>query len=175
MTVHTFTIPSGSMMPGYQVGDVIVAARPTAPFVRGQAMVFKPSAAPNAPYYIKRLIALPGDRIAVQGQRAIVNGQPETWQSRDAHDPGAIRACLDQQCYDLQIDRPGLSGSNTGADMPERVLGPDEHFFLGDHRDQSLDRRYRQIGSQPARRIYYRAMLIAWPLSRLTRLDTLAD
>lgn len=175
LTIHTFTIPSGYMMPGYQVGDVLLAVRPTNPLERGQALVFKPSDADGAPYYIKRLIGLPGDRIALERHRAIVNGQPEAWQSRDTSDPGALRACLGQHCYDLQIDRPGLTGPGSGANMDERLLGPDEYFFLGDHRDQSLDSRFARLGSQPARRIYYRALLMIWPLGHWGRLDARAQ
>lgn len=172
MTIHTFNIPSGSMLPGYQVGDVLVAVRPTQPLERGQAFVFKPADGDDTPYYIKRLIGLPGDRIALEGHRAIVNGEPEAWQSRDGNDPGAIRACLSQHCYDLKIDRPSLTGPGSGATMSERLLGADEHFFLGDHRDQSLDSRFHRIGTQPARRIFYRAMLLIWPFGHWARLDS---
>lgn len=168
-TVHPFSIPSGSMEPSLRVGDMFVGVRPTTrPLSRGEVVVFKPGARANAPFYVKRLIGLPGDRIAIDNHRAIINGEPEAWHSRDASDPGAIRACLDQRCYDLLIDNPGRVG--TGASMDERQLGPDEYFVMGDHRDQSLDSRFATIGGLPSTRIFYRGYLIYWPFDRWRRL-----
>ncbi len=163
-SLHPFSIPSGSMQPGLQVGDMFIAVRPTTrPLTRGDILVFKPGQASDAPYYVKRLIGLPGDRIALENHRAIINGEPERWRSRDARDPGAVRACIDQRCYDLLIDNPSRGGS--GADMSERHLAADEYFFLGDHRDQSLDSRFASMGTIARARIYYRGYQIYWPLT----------
>lgn len=167
-TLHPFSIPSGSMLPGLEVGDLFIAVRPTSqPLARGELLVFKTKALPGAPFHVKRLIGLPGDRIALEGHRAIVNGQAEGWHSRDPSVPGAVRACLPQRCYDLQIGHPG---SKYGANMSERSLGEDEYFFLGDHRDNSLDSRFSSVGAIPRAQIYYRGYQIYWPPHNWRRL-----
>ena len=89
--VEAFKIPSGSMLPTLQLQDHIfvnkLAYGPTIPFtkkrlwnalppLRGDIVVFEyPDPDPNPRQdYIKRVIAIPGDTLLVEGGHPIING-----------------------------------------------------------------------------------------------------
>ncbi|MEI6428397.1 MAG: signal peptidase I [Pseudanabaena sp. ELA607] len=76
-------IPSGSMEPSLWVGDRILVDKLTyhfKPLQRGDIVVFYPpltAATPdNSKAYIKRLIAIGGDRVNVVDDQVFVNGSP---------------------------------------------------------------------------------------------------
>ena len=84
-----FKIPSGSMLPTLQVGDLILVNKSTyglrLPVIhtkildvgqpqRGDVMVFRYPKDPSLDY-IKRVIGVPGDRITYENKRLSVNGQ----------------------------------------------------------------------------------------------------
>lgn len=64
--------------------------------------------------FVKRLVALPGECVAIAGGRLCVNGKP-------VEENFALKPCL--------------------RDMDERALGPEEYFVLGDNRPCSHDSR----------------------------------
>jgi signal peptidase I len=112
----------------------------------------------NETDFIKRVIGLPGDRVACcdeQG-RMTVNGVP-----------------LDETAYLFPGDQP--STTNFDVVVPEGKL-----WVMGDHRSQSADSRSR-IGAPgggfvPIDRVVGRAFVRTWPVSRLGTLpipDTL--
>jgi signal peptidase I len=85
-----FRIPSGSMIPTLEVGDLILVNKYTygirLPVInrklvalndplRGDVMVFRFPHNP-AQDYIKRVVGLPGDRISYVGKRLTLNGEP---------------------------------------------------------------------------------------------------
>jgi len=90
-----FSIPSGSMLPSLRIGDYLVASkwpwgfsRYSIPFglasfedrifprlpARGDIAVFRHPT--NGEDYVKRVIGLPGDRIALRSGTVILNGAP---------------------------------------------------------------------------------------------------
>ena len=85
-----FKIPSGSMIPTLQVGDLILVnkfhygvrlpvinlkiSEGTAP-QRGDVMVFRYPPKPSVDY-IKRVVGLPGDEVAYANKRLTINGKP---------------------------------------------------------------------------------------------------
>src|SRR5258706_6432076 len=88
--VEPFKIPSGSMKPTLLVGDFILVNKYTYgirlpvlnrkiievnPVRRGDVVVFRYPADPSVDY-IKRVVRLPGDRIAYRGKRLSINGEP---------------------------------------------------------------------------------------------------
>jgi signal peptidase I len=85
-----FKIPSGSMIPTLQIGDLILVNKfhygirlPVAnvkvtagnPVQRGDVMVFRYPPRPSVDY-IKRVVGVPGDEVAYLNKKLIVNGQP---------------------------------------------------------------------------------------------------
>jgi len=85
-----FKIPSGSMIPTLQIGDLILVNKfhygirlPVAntkvtagnPVQRGDVMVFRYPPKPSVDY-IKRVVGVPGDEVAYLNKKLTINGQP---------------------------------------------------------------------------------------------------
>jgi signal peptidase I len=75
-----FYIPSASMAPALLPGDMVFAdmhynCHGCRPVQRGDVAIFTN---PNdrTQYHVKRIVALPGDRVLVQGDEVVVNGAP---------------------------------------------------------------------------------------------------
>jgi signal peptidase I len=90
--------------------------------------------------YIKRVIAVPGDRVEVNQGAVIVNGQ----------------ALVENYVPEEYRDQ---------SSMTERTVPQDEYFVLGDHRSSSNDSR--AWGMVPRRYIYGKAVFIYWPLDKM--------
>ena len=85
-----FKIPSGSMVPTLQIGDLILVNKfhygirlpvlnkkivDNEPVARGDVMVFRYPVDPRLDY-IKRVVGLPGDEVAYLNQKLVINGVP---------------------------------------------------------------------------------------------------
>lgn len=90
--------------------------------------------------YIKRVIAVPGDRVEVDHGAVIVNGQ----------------ALVENYVPEEYRDQ---------SSMTETTVPQDEYFVLGDHRSSSNDSR--AWGMVPRRYIYGKAVFIYWPLDKM--------
>ena len=102
---------------------------------RGDVVVFHYPRDPEKSY-IKRVIALPGDRLRVDHGRVFVNGKP----IREAYVP------------------PEYRDSRSIAEM---MLPPDEYYVMGDHRSISSDSR--DFGPVDRSLIYGKAVFVYWP------------
>lgn len=103
---------------------------------RGDVIVFLPYGNTNTHYYVKRVVALPGETVQISEGRLMVDGiyiEP-----KDA--------------YDFMSD-PGI------AETPIK-LGENEYFVLGDNRNSSEDSRSSNIGSVMRENIYGKAWLV---------------
>ena len=92
--------------------------------------------------YIKRVIAVPGDRIRIDEGQVYVNGSP-----------------LDEP-YVPEDYRDRMS-------KEERVVPRDSYFVMGDHRNSSNDSR--AWGYVPKNLIYGKAVFVYWPLDKMGR------
>ena len=143
-------VPSDSMTPTLQVGDRLFVRRdqPYQPRV-GDVIVFAPppavaqrSAAAASTLFVKRLIGLPGQQIAVAQGQILVDGQV--------------------------LAEPYQPSPPTYQWGPERVP-PDSYFVLGDNRDFSDDSHI--WGYLPADNLLGKAYKIYWPPGRIRPLQ----
>lgn len=149
LVIEARYVPSGSMKPTFEENDRLLVeklSRPWAP-QRGEVVVFRPPAraVEAAGPLIKRVVAIGGDRVAIEGGKLLVNGQA-------LNEPYAER-----------IAYPNPNWEDLG--MPGGTV-PLGHFLpLGDHRNASLDGH--SFGAVPNRHLIGRPLLRIWPPNRL--------
>lgn len=155
--VEPFRIPSGSMIPTLYIGDFILVNKfaygVKMPVFnvklfevdepeRGDVVVFKYPKDPSTDY-IKRVIGLPGDRIAYSNKVLYVNGKKIGHVPVGAYTgPGELNPAQEYtenlegvEHNIIQIpSRPGLD--------TEYVVPQGHYFMMGDNRDNSNDSRY---------------------------------
>lgn len=167
-------IPSGSMRPTLLEGDVVLVNRLAYDFrlplsdtsllatgnpQRGDVITFK--SPKDGVRLIKRVVALPGDTVAMHGGVLFINGA-----AAEYVDPSAV------------VEAISPTASTTAVQTKERVAGSERivqflpevgalrdfdpihvpashYFFLGDNRDNSADSRY--IGLVPRELLIGRA------------------
>lgn len=154
VVAQPFRVPSASMEPALQPGDVLLADRSTRGTAeRGDIVVvdgrgyFAPSAADGDRYWVKRVIGVGGDRITCCGVdgRLRVNGEV--------------------------LEEPYLADGTVPSTIEFDVLVPEGRvFLLGDNRGDSTDSRHLLGapggGMIPLDRVVGEADVIVWPLSR---------
>lgn len=148
-----FRIPSASMAPTLWPGDFVFADMRYAcvgcrhPVRRGDVAIF---ANPNdrTVLYVKRVVALPGDRVQIEPQGLRVNGQPV------AQPAGPLPPAL-----------PGTSVATSGPAIPltppastDFSVPAGQVFALGDHRAHSQDSRH--FGTVPLADVVGRVRLV---------------
>lgn len=91
-------------------------------------------------YYIKRIIALPGETVQITDGYVYINGQK-----------------LDEHYGNEVMENPGLAADPV-------TLGEDEYFVLGDNRNNSQDSRMANVGVIHRDELLGRAWVRIWPL-----------
>ena len=89
----------------------------------GDVVIFLPNGNTNSHYYVKRVVACPGDKVQIIDGSLYVNGQ-QTESEKDEYD---------------KMEDAGIAAS-------ELKLGSGEYFLLGDNRNSSEDSRSANIG-----------------------------
>jgi signal peptidase I len=113
----------------YRVGDIR----------QGDVVVFQ-YPLDHSKSYIKRVIAVPGDRIRIDHGRVYVN--------------------------EVQLKEPYVPNRfMDDRSMAETVLPPREYFVMGDHRSISSDSR--EIGPVDRDLIYGKAVFVYWPMEQV--------
>lgn len=162
-------IPSESMMPTLEVGDRFLAKMSNLQQLKhGDVLVTKVGQFE----YVKRLVGLPGERIAMKGGAIFINGRAvrQNLISTEEH----LKFGQETSVRKLSELLPGEEKSHLVWDMgltqqdeyPETLLGPDQYFFLGDNRDLSSDSRFGPesggMGLVSRDRIVGRALFLYW-------------
>lgn len=178
--VRNFYIPSEAMMPTLAKDDRLVAAmHGSGNLRRGDIILFR---MPGDHIYIKRVAALPGDRIAMTGGIVVLNGRPVLQRflgedaSGDLPTSTTVRRLAERfpgEPFDHQIYDSGPSDVD---DMAEQAVPAGFVFVLGDHRDRSADSRVAReamgVELLPIGDIEGRAQFQTWPRAKMgLRLD----
>lgn len=187
-----FKIPSSSMMPTLLIGDFLIVTKfaygnrlPLTDYFfwqaepkRGDIVVFKRdgSGLPGSFFglgktlFIKRLVGLPGDRIAFANQTLYINGEAvkaEPTGKYDLLEPDGRRVdadLLEENLLGVKhavLRDPGAPGVEVG----ETVVPEGQFVVMGDNRDNSRDSRYWQWpswGFVPQSDLMGRAEFIFW-------------
>ena len=169
--VEAYKIPSGSMERTLLVGDFLLAnkfvygMRLPIPFTDirlpalaepkpGDVVIFKYPKDPKV-NYIKRCIAVAGQRIKIVNKQVFIDGQPLIMPPR-----GQFVDSLHIYPYSPQNLYPDGWGPGIRDNMPERVVPKGMMFMMGDNRDNSADSRY--WGFLDRRLVQGKAMIIHW-------------
>src|SRR5579884_1499626 len=142
VAVQNFKVEGESMLPNLQNGEYILVNKVDYYFQspqRGDIVVFKavPAGQPNRDF-IKRVIGLPGDTVAVKGKFVYVNGH--------------------------KLDEP-YNHYPMGYTFGPKRVPPGDYFVLGDHRNDSYDSHAWPTPWLPKADIIGKAWIAYWPVS----------
>ncbi len=198
---RTFYIPSSSMEPTLEVGDRVIVlnfaygwSRHSLPFglgdmlpagdgrllggapERGDIVVFRHPR--NGRHLIKRVIGLPGDKIAMSGGRlylndALVDRRFEGEVRYRHYDSGAVVAAnryvetlpgSDETHLLYELTDLGAFDDDLVFRVPENRI-----FVMGDNRDRSTDSRSTELSYVPVESLVGRAVTVLFTLKRCKR------
>lgn len=178
--IQHFEIPSGSMENTLLIGDHVFVDRltptgkhgfpgPLMPYHelhRFDIAVFVSPAEPGL-YLVKRIVAVPGDRLHLHDGNLYINGvrQAEPY-VKHTEPPDAYRDEFPAMSGfgNFQVTREWAMEMPSLIQGGELVIPPGYYFAMGDNRDLSLDSRY--WGLVPAGNVMGRPLFIAWSLNQ---------
>ena len=180
--VQAFQIPSPSMEKTLLVGDYLLVDKahdghsafwrwlmPYQPVQRQDIIVFRYPVDPRQ-HFVKRVVAVPGDRVRLINKHVYVNGVRQDdayatfhWEQRD----GFRDNFPDGNLYGARNVVAMVSASSQKLLEDGELIVPEgSYFVLGDNRDDSSDSRY--WGFVPAENVVGRPLVIYWSVRRST-------
>lgn len=115
--VQPFLVSGASMEPNFSDGNYLLVDEITYRFrepQRGEVVVFK-SPQNKSVFFIKRIVALPGEQVTVKNNKVYINGEP--------------------------LNEEYLASNIRTAGLVEDTLGKNEYLVFGDNRYNSFDSR----------------------------------
>lgn len=157
MIIRTFlfapvVVEGTSMFPTLLDGERLIVNKMIYRFKqpqRGDIIVFYHESGAR---YIKRVIGIPGDRVAFRDDQLYINGEKK-----------------DEPYIREEIERYQLDGNQWTEDFEEVVVPDGQLFVMGDHRPVSDDSR--QFGAISVESVIGRADVVFWPFSSFRWLD----
>jgi len=161
--LQAFVVPTPSMEPTVLVGDHLVINKfvfaphvswpvsrllPYREIRRGDIFVFKFPEDPQRDF-IKRVIAVGGDVLAIRDKEVYVNGA--------RHDEPAV---VHEEARTWPDDPQLPDGLRRRDQLAPTALAPETYFAMGDNRDSSYDSRF--WGPVPASSVKGRALFVYW-------------
>lgn len=161
--VEPFYITSGSMSPSILEGDLLFADKRyncpqcTQEVKRGDIAIF---IHPNhrTRYYIKRVIALPKDKVKIVGHQVFINGQMLTETASIEPEIGSddvSRHIITEKLENTIYQVYWTLTDDDDSTVSEFVVPQGKVFMLGDHRNASEDSR--DFGAVPLRNVIAKA------------------
>ncbi len=155
--VERVRMPSAEMAPTLAPGDDFFVSRLDRRARPGDVIAFRWPAHP-ADQYVKRVVAVAGDTVELDGETLFVNGRAVP---RSSLGPVGgrrlelIEERLGEHTYQVlfDADRPAIPS-------PPRTVPPGHVFVLGDHRGTSVDSR--QLGCVPLALVEGHPLAIYW-------------
>jgi len=172
-------VPTGSMKPTIEEGDRVVVNKLAydlkIPFTmievvkwgdpkRGDIVVlFSPQ---DGVRLVKRVVAVPGDRIEMRENQLFVNGRAASWKAiGSAEDTPEGTSFLFEETLDGRTHQVMFIPSKPARRWIEPLVVPEGRYYvMGDNRDNSSDSRF--IGLIERRRIVGKALAVAFSLDR---------
>lgn len=140
-----FYVKGHSMEPSFYERDYLIIDEISYRFKepqRGEVVVFNSPV--NDDYYLKRIIALPGERIKIADKKVIIYN--------------------DQYPRGVLLEEEYLEEETQGE--ISMTLGDNQYFVLGDNRDASYDSR--RFGAVSIDEIVGKVWLRGWPFNRVS-------
>jgi len=141
--VQPYIVPSGSMVPTIEIGDRVIANKFIYRFEEPQPgdIVVLDDPTGEVPTLIKRVVAVGGQTVDIEGDRVLIDGQP--------------------------VDEPYTHGQPTrAADIPMPITIPEGSVWvMGDNRPNSKDSRV--YGTVELEDVNGEAFFRFWPLDRI--------
>ncbi|MFN3697148.1 MAG: signal peptidase I [Pseudobdellovibrio sp.] len=138
-----FKVPTVTMTPTLVEGDIILANKLAYQYQNkkpeyGDVVVFsRPQK--MGQYFIKRVVALPGDTIAIKNGVLYLNKKPCIYEKiKDLENFVVMEELCNQSIRRVLL---ATSGELKSKDLAEITVGSDEYYVLGDNRDTSDDSR----------------------------------
>ncbi len=141
-----FIVSGTSMYPTFNTWNYLIVDQVTYKLEdpkRGDVIVFKYPRDPSR-FFIKRIIALPGETITLEGTTTII---------KNTENPNGFI-----------LEEPYISPDHTKIDDMTVTLGQGEYFVMGDNRRSSADSRY--WGSLSDSNIVGRALVRLFPFAQ---------
>lgn len=177
-------VPTGSMKPTIMEGDRVVINKLAydlkVPFTminvwkwgspeRGDVIVFFSPV--EGKRFVKRVVGVPGDRVAVVNNQVIINGIPQPVNTEGLTVDLPLKTIITEEQLGKVTHSIMLSPATPTPERTNEILvPPGSYFVMGDNRDNSFDSRY--FGCIKESSIIGKAVAVAFSFNRAcTKLD----